>query len=445
MARRERGSTVSKTALLVLGLLAASVPALRVRAAVTPGMTLDQSTADQAKDLLPPEIYDHYKKGEYTNAVVDFPDSKFQWDDGYDKATEWNRAHLILSPEKQPVDKDSGKRPDYIMGRPFPDIRQDDPDAGYKVLWNTIFTVYNGGNSRNVTNLNWVSRTGVERAAGQDVIFLYYDGQPKEYSPAKNPDNLIFQFLALTLNPADLQGTAALSWRYKDPGKRDASWAYVPALRRVRSVSPTNRSDGFLGSDLSQDDGNFFDGKPEDFVWKLVGRREALRFTDPDSLAGKVQRRELPGGGWRTTFTNNDRTAGFQVKDWKGVAWAPVTSALAKRNVWVIEGTPKDQYYLYGKIELWIDDYTYEGSWNRRFSWKNELLNTYQITGPATAPYNATQRWWGSTFGWQCAENIKANRATLAGLQPSADAPNDRRIPLKPAMFDYQALASAGK
>jgi hypothetical protein len=436
---------VLKTALIALSLLAASLPPPRVRAAVSPGMTLDQSTADQAKDLLPPEIYDHYKKGEYTNGIVDFPDSKFQWDDGYDKATEWNRAHLVLSPEKQPVDKDTGKRPDYIMGRPFPDIRQDDPDAGYKVLWNTIFTVYNGGNSRNVTNLNWVSRTGIERAAGQDVIFLYYDGQPRQYSPPTNPDNLIFQFLALTLNPADLQGTAALSWRYKDPGKRDASWAYVPALRRVRSVSPTNRSDGFLGSDLSQDDGNFFDGKPEDFTWKLVGRREALRFTDPDSLAGKVQRRELPGGGWRTTFTNNERTAGFQVKDWKGVAWAPVTSALAKRNVWVIEGVPKDQYYLYGKIELWIDDYTYEGSWNRRFSWKGDLMNTYQITGPATAPYNSTERWWGSTFGWQCAENIKANRATVAGLQPTADAPNDRRLPLKPSMFDYQALASAGK
>ena len=248
------------------------------------------------------------------------------------------------------------------------------------MLWNTIFTVHNGGNSRNVTNLNWVSRTGARarRGSGRDLPLLRR--QPKEYSPPANPDNLIFQFLALTLNPADLQGTAALSWRYKDPGKRDASWAYVPALRRVRSVSPTNRSDGFLGSDLSQDDGNFFDGKPEDFVWKLVGRREALRFTDPDSLAGKVQRRELPGGGWRTTFTNNERTACFQVKDWRGVAWAPVTSALAKRNVWVIEGTPKDQYYLYGKIELWIDDYTYEGSWNRRFSWKNELLNTYQIT-----------------------------------------------------------------
>ena len=45
----------------------------------------------------------------------------------------------MLSPEKQPVDKDTGKRPDYITGQPFPDIRQDDPDAGYKVLWNSVY------------------------------------------------------------------------------------------------------------------------------------------------------------------------------------------------------------------------------------------------------------------------------------------------------------------
>jgi hypothetical protein len=114
------------------------------------------------------------------------------------------------------------------------------------VLWNTIFLVYNGGNSRNVTSLYWLGRTGVERSSGQDVSFLYYDGQPKHYIPPSNPDNLIFQFITLTLNPADLQGTAALSWRYKDPGKRDVNWAYVPALRRVRAVSPTNCSDGFL-------------------------------------------------------------------------------------------------------------------------------------------------------------------------------------------------------
>ena len=78
------------------------------------------------------------------------------------------------------------------------------------------------------------------------------------------------QISAVT-GPADLQGTVALTHRFRDPGKRDQVWTYVPALRRVRAVSPSNRSDGFLGSDMSQDDGSYFDGKPEDFEWKLVG------------------------------------------------------------------------------------------------------------------------------------------------------------------------------
>ena len=430
---------------LALTLLAGLALAPRLGAEITPGMTIDQTTAGQARDLLPPEIYEHYAKGEYTNKVVNYPNERYRWDDGYAAATEWNRQHIVLSPEKQPVDKDTGKRPDYITGQPFPDIRPDDPDAGYKVLWNNVFLVYNGGNSRNVTNLFWLGRTGVERSAGQDVSFLYYDGQPKHYIPPSNPDNLIFQFITTTLSPADLQGTAALSWRYKDPGKRDANWAYVPAMRRVRAVSPTNRSDGFLGSDMSQDDGNFFDGKPEDFEWKLVGRREGLRLTDPDSIAGKAKRVALPGGGWRTPFVNNDRSAGFQVKDWKGVAWAPVAAGLSKRSMWVLEGVPKDRYYLYGKIELWIDDYTYAGAWNRRFSWKGDLMNTYQITLPATEPFNATESFWASTFAYQCAENVKADRATLGGPQPTPDSPQDRRLPLKPSMFDYQSLSRTGK
>jgi hypothetical protein len=435
---------MGRLTLLVL-LTAALALGGRARAELAAGTTVDRSNADQAKDLLPPEILSHYQKGEYTNKIVDFPNSAFQWDDGYAEASAQNAKNLILDADKQPVDRATNKRPDYIMGHPFPEIREDDPDAAVKILWNTIYTVYTGGNSRNVTNLAWVSPTRVERESGQDVTFLYYDGQPKQYSPQSNPENLLFQFISLSLTPADLQGTAALSWRYKDPSKRDANWAYVPSLRRVRAVSPANRSDGFLGSDISQDDGNFFDGKPEDFTWRLVGRRDALRMTDPDALAGKVVRRPLPGGGWRTPFSNNDRTFGAQVKDWKGIAWAPVAGGLTKRKVWVLEAVPKDHYYLYGKIELWIDDYTYEGAWNRKFSWQGDLLNTYQVTGPPSVPFNATERWLGSTFGYQTAENVKASRATVAGPSMPGDVPQDRRLPLQPSFFDYQTLNRFGK
>lgn len=410
------------------------------------GTVINQSNADSVKDLLPPEIYQHYAKGDYKNKLVDFPASRFRFDDDFERGTAWNREHVGLDQFKAPIDKATGKRPEYLTGLPFPDVTESEPDAGVKILWNLAYAYYAGGNSHNYTVLNWISRRGIDRSAEQDVSFLYYDGQPKQYSPKSNPDNLLFQLLAQTLTPADLQGTAALSYRYKDPEKRDQSWAFVPALRRVRAVSPANRSDGFLGSDQSQDDGFFFDGKPEDFTWKVVGHKDQLRFVDPDSIANKIQRHALPEGGWRTVATNDKQAVGYQVADWDGVKWAPVAGALAKRKFWVLEGVPKDKYYLYGKVELWIDDQSWQGAWNRKFSWQNDLLNVYQVMGFATADYNAQERWWGSTFGFQLSENVKADRATCSGQSgPGADPANDRRVTLDPGYFDYQSLNRFGK
>lgn len=444
--RRGTSTTTTSGRLRCIALIAcfAACPTF-TRAELKPGTMIDQSTAQQAEALLPPEIYEHYQKGEYANPIVDFPDSAFQWDDGFVEASQWNREHLVLDPDKQPVDKTTGKRPDYITGHPFPDIRLEDPDAGMKVIWNTLYQVYNGGNIHTASSLDWMGRTGIDRTAGQDGYFLYYEGQPRHYIPPQNPEGYLSQFLAITSSPADLQGTAALGYRFKNPTKRDLNWAYVPALRRVRAVSPANRSDGFLGSDMCQDDANFFDGKPEDFTWKLVGEREALRLTDPDALAGKVVRQALPEGGWRTPFANNNRTAGYQVKDWKGLAWAPVAAGLAKRKVWVVEGTPKDRYYLYGKLEFWIDAYTYQGTWSRKFAWQGELLSSFQPMAPPSAPFNDKERWNGQTFGYQLAENLKLGRATLAGMLPPGNVPQDLRVPLVPSRFSYETLNRVGK
>jgi len=410
------------------------------------GTMIDETTAEQVKDYLPPEIYEHYAKGEYRNPVIDFPAEKFRFDDAFNAATEKNRTTIVLDASKQPVDKTTGQRPEYLIGLPFPDINASDPDGGYKVLWNLAYAYYAGGNSHNWTMLNWLGPKARNRMAVQDVHFLYYDGQPRQYSPAENPRNLLFQLLAVTASPADLQGTAALSYRFKDPTKRDMSWAYAPAIRRVRAVSPANRSDGFLGSDQSQDDGFFFDGKPEDFTWKIVDHREGLRLVDPSSVNGDVKREKLPDGGWRTVSYNNDQAVGFMRDDWDGIAWAPSGAALAMRKFWIIEGTPKDEYYLYGKIQLWIDDQSWAGAWNRKYSWKGELLNVYQVLGFATHDFDEDERWWGSTMGFQGSENIKMNRATVSGMNgPGGNVANDRRIPLEPGYFDYNSLNRFGK
>jgi hypothetical protein len=295
--------------------------------------------------------------------------------------------------------------------------------------------------------VNWITPTSMERQSVQDVSFAYYDGQLAHYR-MPNPENFTMQQLVNTLSPADLQGTTALTWRYRDPDKRDSNWVYVPALRRVRAVSPANRSDGFLGSDMSQDDGPFFDGKPEDFTWKLVGETDQLRIVDPLSLEGKSTAQWLPTGGWLAVWPAGP-IVGYEDPEWKGLGWAPRSAALAKRPMWVVEGTPKDKYYLYGKLELYIDRETYQGSWNRKFAWNGELLNTMQVIAYNhilyTRPDGVKEYMQGSNMSYQCAENIKANRATIAGLMAPVKDAFVSRLGFSEGFFDTQSLQKNGK
>jgi hypothetical protein len=416
---------------------------------IRPGDVLSQANWQAAEGLLPPEILQHYRDGGYTNRVVDWPRGAFRWEDDFTAATAANRDRFKISEQGGIVEVATGKQPDLIYGFPFPEIDAKDADAGIKILWNAYYGYWYLGNSHNAVRLVWVGPKNVDREAGQDVHFLYYDGQSAAYR-IPNPLNLLMQFISTATYPADLQGTTALTWRYRDPGKRDSSWAFVPALRRVRAVSPSNRSDGFLGSDMSQDDGPFFDGKLEDFNWKLVGDSEQLRYVDPLSLEGKSTSRWLPEGGWRAVWDPEMKSVGFQDPAWKGIAWAPIGPQLAKRPMWIIEAVPKDRYYLYGKIELYIDKETYQGAFNRKFSWKGELVNTYYVLGMLShqrkRPDGGVEWLWGSNMGYQVAENLKANRATVSGLTaPDKDPANDRRIRYDPSFFDFATLQRFGK
>lgn len=418
---------------------------------VAPGLqvgdVLDRQNAALAKDLLPPEILRHYADGEYRNRIIAYPAGRARWEPAFVKATERNATTLDVDASGSIVEKATGEPPAYTYGIPFPKLDPNDPNAGVKVVWNQFYAYWQGGSTFNRALLVMLTPGGVDRETIAEGWFNFYDGQAPRYR-RENPMNLQSQFLGVSTKPADLQGTASLTWRYRDAEKRDSVWAYVPALRRVRAVSPANRSDGFLGSDISGDDGFFFDGKPEDFEWKLVGKREGLRIVDPGAVTGGLKVNPYPEGGWVGLTDLNPPTAGYRSPNWDGVPWAPADAALAKRTFWVVEGTPKDQYYLYGRIELWLDAETWDGAWNRKFGWNGELINTYQSTsrvnqavGPADDP-----EWIPvGTMSWQCAENVKQNRATIGGMRPDPTAPFIRRIPLQSSMFDSMALTRFGK
>jgi len=411
-----------------------------------PGEILDASNWEKAKGLLPPEILEHYRKGEYANPIVEWP--VFHWPEDFRAASEHNLGRFAIGPQGEVVERRTGKQPPYILGFPFPEVDPNDPEAGAKIVWNYFYLSWYWGSLRAESQVNWVGAKALERRTDQDVSFFYYDGLP-ECDRVPNQQNFLMQQLIVVRTPADLNGTAALTWRYREPNKRDSAWTFVPALRRVRAISPANRSDGFLGSDMSQDDGPFFDGKPEDFRWKLVGEVDQLRLVDPLNLKGRSRHIWHPGGGWLAEWPAGLRMLGWEDPNWKGVAWAPISGALARRRFWVVEGIPRDQYYLFGRLELYIDKESYKGAWNRKFSWQGELLSTMQVMSYDPHKYtrpDGTPDWvQGSNMAFNCVENVKAHRATTAGQKSSAQSVFHVRARYEPGFFDVATLARFGK
>jgi predicted RND superfamily exporter protein len=86
------------------------------------------------------------------------------------------------------------------------------------------------------------------------------------------------------LEPANIRDTGFLIWDYADQNKPDDQWLYLPALRKVRRISASDRGDYFLGTDFTYEDMKV-NGKlePSDYDFNLLGR-EALDGIDSYKL-----------------------------------------------------------------------------------------------------------------------------------------------------------------
>ena len=55
-------------------------------------------------------------------------------------------------------------------------------------------------------------------------------------------------------SPTNVKGTGFLTYDYADSAADDDQWLYLPALRKVRRISSSDRGDYFLGTDFSYED-----------------------------------------------------------------------------------------------------------------------------------------------------------------------------------------------
>ena len=436
------GSRAALLALLSMGMLLGQA---RAEDPLEPGKVLDKDGAAAAEQLLAPETLAHYRAGEYRNAIGAWPSTP-PWEPSFAAASEKNAARLDVDEHGTIVERAGGKPANGVYGVPFR-IDPTDPRAGVKAVWNAYYSLWRLESSHDVLTMVWIGKGGREREALIESQMLFFEGVPPARAPKANPLALASQQRAIVTAPADLHGTATLSWRFRAAEARDQSWTYVPALRRVRQVSPANRSDGFLGSDMSQDDGSFFDGKPEDFTWRLVGERDALVLADPASLTGKVERKARPDGGFEETWPPDQKVVGYQDAGWKGLPWAPLGPVLVRRKLWIVEAVPHDPYYLHAKIELGLDQETFQGAISRKFDAQGALLRSLQFLLYAPQPLEAGGEKLvmpASSMGYIAAENMKAGRATVVGVAAPGQPRHERRVPLDQDLFSLERL-SAGK
>ncbi len=427
MTTRRRLRSGTLRSVLALGLtLAAAAPAA---AELGKGSVLDQSSWQEAKDLLPPEMLRHYEEGRFHMKIEEIVPGSYALDESFWKAAKQNDGKYKVDEHGSLVEVATGKVPDYLYGAPFASIDPADPQAALKVLWNFEYAYWSNGSNRLPARLLWLdegSSSPVRSISLLTVAKVIEGNRVREDNPQQY-SRVDRNYLS---EPADLHGSATLGWRYKDPTKRDSQWAYVPALRRVRAVSPANRSDGVFGSEMTQDDGfNGFDAKPEDFTYRLVATKDEYMMFSPEAVAGKIPfRPSATGRGW--SFDTPVTRWGFEQPDNKEMPWVPLDLVLAKRPVWVIEAVPKDQYYLYGKLLISIDRETYKVSNVVKYDWKGEPVVVFSrvITfGRAPDGYRYVNILGGGRGG-AFVENLRQKRATVNAAPEGAVSDVDASV-----------------
>jgi len=77
------------------------------------------------------------------------------------------------------------------------------------------------------------------------------------------------------LSPANIKDTGFLTYDYADPEEDDDQWLYLPATRKSRRISSSDRGDSFLGTDLSYEDMKKESKiSVEDYTRKTIGEEE---------------------------------------------------------------------------------------------------------------------------------------------------------------------------
>jgi hypothetical protein len=96
----------------------------------------------------------------------------------------------------------------------------------------------------------------VQNEIGDEVMLLVDKEGGKEKRQvkryAKEVGNDIHHYLVVFLSPADIRGTALLTWEQKE--RENDQWLYLPAQKKMQRIAKGSKKNYFMGTDFTYED-----------------------------------------------------------------------------------------------------------------------------------------------------------------------------------------------
>jgi Protein of unknown function (DUF1329) len=261
------------TMLLTVSTIAIALAVPLARAQVKPGDTITSADIARIKDLVAPGVLRQVQIGLTMKIVAP---EHIDWPPPYKSATEQYSKQVSIGPDHKTI-------VNYVAGCPFPKIDANDPDAAVKAIWNSEFRPGTTDDYDLRFAECYFSKGGEQI---EQIEFGHYAGynlvgrteiQPIPTDPDFKESNRLWVFgLYPALEPAELRGGALIRYRYGEPSKSDASWAWNPGTRRTRELSEDMLANPTGIGGWTPDHYGGFNAKIEEYSYKLLGQKPML-------------------------------------------------------------------------------------------------------------------------------------------------------------------------
>jgi len=280
------------------------------------------------------------------------------------------------------------------------------PGNGLEAIWNHLVRYVGGGTER-------IGHSFPVRSNGDYFKIGFRSQRIYAQNMSDAEPNRLFYALGYFTEPSTLRGTIFLVHEPVDQvAEQRSAWIYNAGARRVRRAPDlaydgvNDGSEGMIVTD--QVDG--YNGAPDRFEWKLVGKREIYVPYNTYKLSDKsLKYKDIVG-----KHTLNADLVRYEL-----------------HRVWVVEGTLKPgQRHIYGKRTFYLD----EDSWsvvsedaydNRGGLWRVALLGVIQY-------YDAVVPWY--RFG--AVHDLTSGSYILGGLDNEIKEPI--KFGVKGRLGDFQ-------